>query len=442
MAKKSLGSQLKLADIAKCVNPQFWGTTDFRSLRRELFHAAKKKLENFVPLKDPGSGPIQVLDFFSGAGGTSQGLAAINKLFPLFKFLGGCDINFSSASSYSHNYATPIFNADIRDLAYKPGAMRKALKDMGFDRKKPTFLIGCAPCQGFSSHRKKHWGQEEDQRNNLIMAFMEVVRYVRPVVVLMENVPEFLSGRYWEHFAAARKSLMKMGYIVKDNIYNAATFGVPQERFRSIVICMRKDFLLPTPIYSKGRFRTVRDAIGDLTPVVAGEQNPVDGLHRCARHSASTLAVIRAVPHDGGNRPAGIGPKCLDKTKGFSDVYGRLYWDRPSITITHYARNPASGRYTHPEQDRVITAREAALLQSFPKGFMFMGKADDVYRQIGEAVPPLLSLGVISGILLEMISTSPTQAQLDASPKPIAKPVSNSYSSVIAGIKLARKGTK
>ena len=134
-----------------------------------------------------------------------------------------------------------------------------------------------------------------------------------------------------------------------------------------------------------------------------------------------------------------MGPACLDKTKGFSDVYGRLSWDKPAITITHYARNPASGRYTHPEQDRGLTAREAALLQSFPTGFEFTGKSDDVYRQVGEAVPPLLAAGVAVNVLIELISTVPTDEELKANPAPIEKPVSSSYSSVIAGIKTKGK---
>ena len=232
---------------------------------------------------------------------------------------------------------------------------------------------------------------------------------------------------------------VKCGYIVKQNIYNAAIFGVPQERFRSIVIGMKKEFLMPTGYYSPDQYRTVRDAIGHLPKVEAGEVCASDPMHKSAAHKKSTIDVIKQVPHDGGNRPIGVGPACLDKTKGFSDVYGRLSWDKPAITITHYARNPASGRYTHPEQDRGLTAREAALLQSFPTGFEFTGKSDDVYRQVGEAVPPLLAAGVAVNVLIELISTVPTDEELKANPAPIEKPVSSSYSSVIAGIKTKGK---
>jgi DNA (cytosine-5)-methyltransferase 1 len=119
-------------------------------------------------------------------------------------------------------------------------------------------------------------------------------------------------------------------------------------------------------------------------------------------------------------------------------VYGRLFWDRPAITITHYARNPASGRFVHPEQHRGLTMRECAQLQSFPAGFMFTGQSDAIYRQIGEAVPPLLSLGVAAHILVELESGVPTKDELRQSPASIESPVSSSFSSVIAGIKSGR----
>ena len=255
----------------------------------------------------------------------------------------------------------------------------------------------------------------------------------------MENVPEFLSERYWKYFFSAKENFEKAGYMVKQKIYNAATFGVPQERFRSVIIGMKKDFLLPEEVLQKENFRTVRDAIGALPKVVAGVAAPNDPMHKSAAHKASTIDVIKSVPHNGGSRPEGVGPACLDRVKGFSDVYGRLYWDRPSITITHYARNPASGRYSHPEQDRGLTAREAALLQSFPNGFEFVGKSDDVYRQIGEAVPPFMSAAIATNILIELISKEPTEEQRNASPKSIEKPVSSSYSSVIAGMKIKER---
>lgn len=420
------------------------GHTDLRYLKQNTIISAQEQLSRFTPISSEQrpDNPIQLIDFFSGAGGTSLGFAALNMVIPAFKMLGGCDINKISAETYSHNYGTPLFNEDITALAYEEGRLDKALDEIGYDKNKPTVLIGCAPCQGFSSHRKKHWNEEDDIRNSLIMAFAAIVEKVDPEVIIMENVPEFLSKRYWRYFSAAKKQYEKQGYIVKEAIYNAASFGVPQDRFRSIIIGMKKEFVLPVGYLQPKEYRTVRDAIFHLPAVAAGVADPTDPMHKSASHKQSTIDVIKQVPHDGGNRPAGVGPECLDKTKGFSDVYGRLSWDKPSITITHYARNPASGRYTHPEQDRGLTAREAALLQSFPVGFEFTGKSDDIYRQIGEAVPPMLASAVAANVLIELLSSIPTEEELAEGPESITEPVSSSYSSVIAGIKTRGKARK
>ena len=424
--------------------PADWGHIDLRPYKTDLTKEVQAKQAGFSPLGNNSynNNPIQLIDFFCGAGGTSLGFAAVNEVIPVFKFLGGCDINKISAETYAHNYGTPVINRDIRELAQDKHTLDEFLDSIGFDRAKPTVLIGCAPCQGFTSHRKRHWNEEDDIRNNLVNVFAKIVNYIRPDAFVMENVPEFLSGRYWKYFSAAKKSYSDDGYIVKENIYNAASFGVPQDRFRSIVIGMRKDFVLPEGYLEPGSYKTVRNAIGSLPPVVAGIADPSDPMHKSASHKPSTIEVLKQVPHNGGSRPFGVGPSCLDKTKGFSDSYGRLYWDRPSITITHYARNPASGRYTHPEQDRGLTAREAAMLQSFPRGFEFTGKSDDIYRQIGEAVPPLFAAGVASNILIELASCAPTDEELANSPASIEEPVSSSYSSVIAGIKTKRKENK
>lgn len=433
---------MRIDDFKKQIEPSCWGRFDFRPLKKELFSAVQAEVDSFAPISqtDTASNPIQVLDFFCGAGGTSLGFAALNKVVSAFKFLGGCDINSISASTYSRNYGTPEINRDIIELADNPSDLSELLNKIGYDPAKPTILIGCAPCQGFTSHRKKHWAEEDDDiRNNLVNIFAEIVEAIQPAVIVMENVPEFLSKKYWKYFSAAKRTYEKNGYIVKESIYNAASFGVPQERFRSIVIGMKKQFLLPEGFVDADHYKTVRDAIGSLPEVPAGIADASDPMHKSASHKKSTIEVIRQVPHDGGNRPVGVGPKCLDRTKGFSDTYGRLYWDRPSITITHYARNPASGRYTHPSQDRGLTAREAAILQSFPRGFEFNGSFDDIYRQIGEAVPPLLAAGVAVDVLVELVSAEPNCEQLAQGVASIESPVSSSYSSVIAGIKTKKR---
>lgn len=437
-----LGMEIKMNRYTKLENNLFssWNKCDYRDLKEKLVKDAQEALLTYrrIDSNEYRDNCIQVIDLFCGAGGTSLGFVAVNQILPAFKFLGGCDVNSVSASTYSYNFDTPLLNEDIVELAYNRDKLMGVLEKIEYDKNKPLVLIGCAPCQGFSSHRKKDWDKEDDIRNSLIIAFSKIVEEMNPDVILMENVPEFLSDKYWEYFSAAKQNFERAGYIVKQNIYNAASFGVPQERFRSIIVGMKKEFLLPKGYLEVEHFKTVRDAISYLPTLKAGEQSDNDPLHKSVSHKQSTLDVIKSVPHDGGNRPAGVGPKCLDKTKGFSDVYGRLFWDKPAITITHYARNPASGRYTHPEQDRSLTAREAALLQSFPVGFEFKGKSDDIYRQIGEAVPPMLSTAVAVDILIELISSEPNENDKKAGIKSIENPVSSSYSSVIAGIKMKR----
>lgn len=427
---------MKIEDLANALEKKNWGKSDHRSFKNELTLQAQELLNGFAPIKrdECESNPIQVLDFFSGAGGTSLGFASINKVIPAFRMLGGCDVNAVSANTYSRNFGTKAINEDITKLVTEE-KLKGLLEQVGYDSTLPLIMIGCAPCQGFSSHRKKHWNEEDDIRNSLVMSFAEIVKIIQPDVIVMENVPEFLSARYWKYFLTAKQNYENNGYIVKADIYNAAAFGVPQERFRSIIIGMKKEFLMPTGHLAQGKYRTVRDAIATLPVLKAGDADKNDAMHKSIAHKQSTINVIKQVPHDGGSRPAGVGPKCLEKISGFSDVYGRLAWDKPSITITHYARNPASGRYCHPEQDRGLTAREAAILQSFPNGFEFTGKSDDIYRQIGEAVPPMLSTAIAANILIEMISAEPTREKIEASPSPILEPVSSSYSSVIAGIK-------
>ena len=410
---------------------------NFRGIKKELTLEIQAALREFKPLDSTvyHENPIQLIDFFCGAGGTSLGFAALNRIIPTFRMLGGCDINKLSAESYSHNFGTPLINQDITEIAYEEGKLEELLERIGYDPNLPTVLIGCAPCQGFTSHRKKHWNEEDDGRNTLILAFAEIVKKMNPDAIVMENVPEFLSNKYWKYFETAKRKYEECGYVVKQSIYNAASFGVPQERFRAVIIGMKKDFILPSSLLEPQEYVTVRKAIGQLKPLAAGEKDPDDPMHIAILHQKSTLEVIQQVPHNGGNRPAGVGPACLDRTKGFSDVYGRLSWDKPSITITAYARNPASGRFSHPEQDRVMTAREAAILQSFPYGFEFKGGSCDTFRQIGEAVPPMLAAGIAANVVIELMSTAPTAEELSQSVQAITEPVSSSYSSVIVGIK-------
>lgn len=354
------------------------------------FNTASEELKNWNPTAiESQQDAIQVIDLFSGCGGMSLGFAALGKALGNIRLIGAADINEKSLETYHHNFKVPAINCDVRQLAESRDKLGQFLSSLdSYDPMSPKVLIGCAPCQGFTAHRKKNW-DKPDARNGLIEAFTKIALEIMPDCIIMENVPELLSKKYWHHFLFFQQRLKEYGYIVKQSIHNAAEFGVPQERFRAIIIAMKEDFYLPKSKFSYNEFRTVRDAIADLEPVRAGEKSVTDELHKSVNHKKSTIEVIKAVPLNGGSRPEGLGPKCLHNFKGFADVYGRLYWDKPSITITHYARNPASGRFVHPEQHRGLTIREVARLQSFPDGFEFLGGSDDIYRQIGGTASPI-----------------------------------------------------
>jgi DNA (cytosine-5)-methyltransferase 1 len=189
--------------------------------------------------------------------------------------------------------------------------------------------------------------------------------------------------------------LEKSGYEVKSRIYNFAGFGLPQERFRAVMLAMKVPFQMPDPPLTPDQFVTVRQAIGHLPPLQPGAASPTDPMHRTSSHRPSTIEILKQIPLDGGNRPIGVGPACLDRAReehgGYTDVYGRLAWDRPSVTITARCRTPSCGRFAHPKQHRGLSIREAALLQGFPPDFVFEGGFDDKYKQIGNAVPPLVA---------------------------------------------------
>lgn len=416
---------------------QHIGNTEFdnaRNLESATLVDIKRLLANWDPTRknSVSNTEIQVIDLFCGCGGMSLGFAAVGQSMGAFKIVGAVDIDQHALSTYHFNFASPALDFDVRDLAANDHDLSVFIGSLpDYKKNKPLVLIGCAPCQGFSAHRKGRW-EEKDARNDLVRTFADIAVRLEPDCVIMENVPELLSGRYWPYFESFRDRLTSVGYTVKQAILNTAEFGVPQERFRALVIAMKtKEFNFPRPFLQPAKFKTVRDAIGDLPAIEPGKQAKFDRMHRCANHRSTTLDVIRFVPKDGGNRPSGIGPKCLDRIKGYSDVYGRLSWDKPAITITRYARNPASGRFVHPEQNRGLTMREAARLQGFPDQFRFEGSFDSIFKQIGEAVPPPFSTAIALQVLANIRGDFLGRGYNDL----IDTPVSDSYGGIIAGIK-------
>lgn len=353
-----------------------------------------------------GDGPVDVIDMFSGCGGMSAGFRALNGIFPAYRLALAVDTNQDANKTYEKNLGLSPQNLDIAALASSPSRLSNLISEVRSGANSPLVMIGCAPCQGFSSHRNAA-GQVDD-RNSLFNSFARIAARVKPDAVIIENVPEILTDRYWPVVQSARSTLHRAGFHTLVAVHDMAEFGVPQNRYRAVIIGMRKPFAMPHGFLPRSQFRTVRQSIGWLPAVSAGEVCAADAMHYSANHRLSTIETIKAVPFDGGSRPYDAGPDCLrraEKKQGkavYEDVYGRLWWDRPSITITGSARNPASGRYVHPEQNRGLSVREAALLQSFPSDYIFEGSFDSRFLQIGNAVPPAFATYLAGHVLYEL----------------------------------------
>lgn len=338
------------------------------------------------------------VDLFCGAGGMSYGFHKMADLTGRFRWAGAIDIDQHAMDTYYTNYHCRPENVNLGEV--ETDEIRSALH---LNPENDLILIGCAPCQGFSAHRKKdHRGP--DKRNTLVGRFAEIAVQLNPKLIVMENVPDLLAKRHWHHFEVFKETVEDAGYHIAVKILNMADYGVPQARFRTVLLAGR-DFIptLPKPVFKPSQYRTVRDAIGDLPPLKAAGKDPDDPMHMTSRHRKETVEILKQVPKDGGSRPRGVGPQCLDRVTGFYDVYGRLAWDKPAVTITARCRTPSCGRFAHPEQNRGLSVREAGLLQGFPKDFYFEGPFDDKFKQIGNAVSPIFSTR-LAGHILTMLA--------------------------------------
>lgn len=327
-----------------------------------------------------------LVDLFCGCGGASAGFVASGA----FEHLYAADIDQWACETYARNLG---HRAEVQDLRVLVSDATCWAADLRRRASKPLVLFGGPPCQGFSSHVKMKG--DRHGRNTLVGVFAQLALALRPEAIVMENVPDLVSDRWWPVFCDLRERLEAVGYTVRARIVNFAQFGVPQERFRLVMLAS----LVGSPTFPQiqrrtaQEFSTVKEWIGHLPAVSSGQRDPSDPMHEASKHRASTLEIIRQVPPDGGSRPADVGPECLRRARdaygGYTDVYGRLAWSETAPTITARCRTPSCGRFVHPEQHRGLTAREAALLQTFPGAWFFAGPFDDRFKQIGNAVPPL-----------------------------------------------------
>lgn len=365
--------------------------------------------------RDSNENKFKVIDLFSGAGGMSYGF----HVHPEFQIIGAIDAQIGKPSlgkgtldcnkTYEKNIGLKPYEFDLSEFS---GDHLKQLLTEHLDGKQLDVLLACPPCTGFSrTNPRNHI--INDTRNNLVRRVSIWANSLRPKVIIIENARELIKGNFKEHFWSLVSDLESLDYAVSATVHMLDDFGLPQRRERALVIAVTKNLQLHTleAMWKGYQVRsdavTVRRAIESLPPVLAGEVCKDDPMHVSPRQvQISTRRRLQLIPKDGGSwidlkdssdadlvlTPA---MKKLIKQRKFGshpDVYGRLWWDRPAITIKRECAHVGNGRYSHPDQNRQLTVREMAILQGFPKNYQFVSSSlSNMYRHIGDAVPPLIS---------------------------------------------------
>jgi DNA (cytosine-5)-methyltransferase 1 len=330
------------------------------------------------------------LDLFAGCGGLTQGFVQTGRFMPV----GAVELDADAADTYRANFGDHVFNGDITDWL-----------QVG-DLPPGDLVVGGPPCQGFSNLGTR-WNR--DPRNALWNRYVETIQRVRPLVFVLENVPDFLrSGQFQALRAETRAAGRLSGYELHAAVLDASRYGVAQKRRRALVIGRLRD--LPEidmpPATTPDAPRTVAEVLADVERRVEAVRLPrVRGpyatreLHLTRDVTDLSRRRYESIP-PGGNRfdiTPDLLPPCWQKhTSGSGDVMGRLRWERPSVTIRTEFYKPEKGRYLHPTENRPITHYEAALLQGFPEAFKWHGSKTSIGRQIGNAVPIPLAAAVAS----------------------------------------------
>ncbi|MCZ8016227.1 MAG: DNA cytosine methyltransferase [Limnobacter sp.] len=365
-------------------------------------------------IKSVQTNSLTVIDLFSGAGGMSLGF----HLHPAFEIVAAFDGEFGKPSSgkgklgcnETYRSNIPITPTAV-DLAHIEDQEIEAIRAEILHGMDLDVLSACPPCTGFSrANPNNHLA--DDHRNSLVVRTEKWVRILRPNVLVMENARELLRGNFSHHFRELRKSLEFMGYQVHASVHMLNQFGLPQRRERALVIASK----LPGGVKSledlwsgyrvKEAATTVHRCIASLPNIQAGEKLADDKFHISPSMNEDSIARLKAIPKNGGSwtdlrfqkngeqlmTPAMKRYVEAEDFGSHPDVYGRMAWDRPAVTIKRECSHIGNGRYAHPEQDRLCSVREMALLQGFPMHFKFGGgSVSNMYRHIGDAVPPLIS---------------------------------------------------
>lgn len=328
--------------------------------------------------------PNAVIDLFCGVGGLTKGLELAN-----LNVVAGIDINETCKFAYERNNNAAFISADITTINVND------INDM-YPNDVTKILVGCAPCQPFSKYTQRYRkGGHTDNKWRLLYSFSDIVRQIQPHIVSMENVPELRSENVFQDFVSM---LEELEYNVNWEIVYCPDYGVPQKRKRLVLLASQLgEISLIPPLYNEDNYLTVRDAIGNLPPICSGGVCANDPMHRATKLSAINIERIQNSVQGGTWKDwdERLQLKCHKKSTGksYGSVYGRMSWDQPSPTITTQFYGYGNGRFGHPEQDRAISYREGAILQSFPPDYEFIPDNNetvslrDLGIHIGNAVP-------------------------------------------------------
>ncbi len=328
---------------------------------------------------------IKAIDFFCGAGGLTRGLLDAG-----ITVVAGIDNDNRIRKTYEKNNQPSRFIAsDIKDVKIR--ALREELE---IGSKEPTLYAACTPCQPFSTLNTMH---AVDGRKSLLLDFAKIVEQAPPDYIIVENVPGLGNAVGKEIYQSFEKTLKKHGFHTDAEMLDAKEFGVPQTRRRFILVASRHGRpRLPDATTAK-RFKTVGDSIRQFPAIAHGESSDSYKNHLARKLRPHHLRIVEAVPHNGGSRrdvaDTSILLKCHQKNpNAHKDVFGRMSWDLPAPTLTGRCTDVYCGRFTHPEQHRGISVREAAALQTFEDQYEFFGDSIlEQARQIGNAVPVRLA---------------------------------------------------
>ncbi len=354
----------------------------------------KKQLNQSLKKKQFNIPSIAGIDLFCGVGGLTHGLIKSG-----ITIRAGIDIDSSCKYAYEVNNKAKFISADISTIS--GNELRQYWR-----KGEVKILVGCAPCQPFSTHSNKVKGKEEGDKWNLLNEFVRLIRETHPDIISMENVTNLSNKQVFKDFIATLKSMKY--YVNYRNVY-CPDYGIPQKRRRLVLLASKHGSIeLIPPTHKKSRYKTVYDAIGHLAPIEGGVKSKTDKLHFTTKLTPKNLKRIKSSVPNGTweDWDKSLWLECHKKQSGktYKAVYGRMSWNEPSPTITTQFFNYGTGRFGHPDQDRALTIREASILQSFPANYKFIEKGKDVLltrigTHIGNAVPVNLGFAIGKSII-------------------------------------------